>query len=303
MSKNAMIRAIGIRFFQTTRVLNARKNKSHSRLSIKRGIQDVQEAFKDFDVSEFKAEESQTKRTNLKAAMDQLNDPHSLDMDLIPLAKKSTIEKEVDMMTEEELEEFLLADDEDDEDDDDEEEFDRELEELDKEDNKKRVKTMLSPDRAMLALNPDANKRHQTSTKNQIPLQKAVNSRFDPEVIGYRQERNGNILQMFLQETLTTQTDLCRNSLQVWVTEVKTSPDLRSAIVFWDVARLDGTPVSKKNQNKIRHRLVGMSGWLRVRMSQHLRLRYTPRLEFRMQDNSELENRKRLDAILRSVGF
>ncbi|KDO33755.1 hypothetical protein SPRG_01636, partial [Saprolegnia parasitica CBS 223.65] len=293
----------GIRAFQTTSVLCARKGKSASRLSIKRGVRDTQEAFRGFDMSGFEAADAEVKRTNLRAAMDQLNDPHSLEMDMIPLARKAALEEEEGMMTEEEFEAFLAGDDEDDEDEEDEADFDRELEELDKEDNKKRVTQMLSPDRAMHALKADENARRPAATKNQIPLQKAVNSRFDPEVIGHRQERNGNILQSFLQDTFVMHTDLCTHEMQVWVTQVKASPDLRNAIVFWDVSRPDGTAVSKKAVAKVRHRLMGMTGWLRVRMTQHLRLRYTPKLEFRLQDHTELEGRKRLDAILRSVGY
>ncbi|OQR84915.1 hypothetical protein ACHHYP_12484 [Achlya hypogyna] len=296
-------RALGQRGFQSTTVLHARKGKGASRLAIKRGVRDTQEVFRDFDMTDFVAKDAEVKRTNLRAAMDELNDPHSLNLDLVPLARKAALEKDEGMMTEEEFEAFLAGDDEDDEDDEEEEAFDRELEALDKEDDKKRVTKMLSPDRAMHALHGDDKATRPAASKNQIPLQKATNSRFDPEVIGHRQERNGNILQSFLQETLVTQTDLCRDGLQVWVTEVKAAPDLRNAIVFWDVSRVDGSVVSKKRQSKIRHRLVGMTGWLRVRITQNLRLKYTPKLEFRKQDNSEIENRKRLDAILRSVGY
>ncbi|KAF0746790.1 hypothetical protein AaE_007991 [Aphanomyces astaci] len=240
------------RTFHSTPMLSARKSKSLSRLTIKRSVlvrqtpqldvtlrsnmfmtnlivatflQDTQNTMKNFDMSSFQDDEDDNKDappsvqiTNMKAALKQLNDPDSFDLDKIPLMKRGATANE-DMMTEEEFEAFL-DEDEDDED----EEHDRELEALEREDDKKRVTKMLSPARAMQALQGGDKKR--VTTKNAKPLQrdeKAAN-RFNPELVNHRQQRVGLLLEGFIQDVILRETDLCKGSTQVWITSVRNPP-------------------------------------------------------------------------------
>ncbi|CAK4675073.1 unnamed protein product [Aphanomyces euteiches] len=284
------------RGFRATTVLGARRNKALSRLAIKRSVRDVQDGMKDLDLTSLQDEDADepmvVKTTKMREALKQLNDPHSLEMDKIPLAKRGADE---DMMTEEELEAFFDEDD----DDDDDEDFDRELEELEHEDDKKRVRKMLTPGRAMKALTEDEKK----SQKNAVPLNKEDKSRFNPDVINHRQQRVGLMLEGFIQGVIQDETDLCSGNTQVWITQVDMSPDLRRAVLHWDVTTLTHDKVSKSVEAKASRRLEKMTNFLRVRITQHLGLRYTPKLEFKRQDYGSFERRKKFDALMAAQGF
>ncbi|RHY30352.1 hypothetical protein DYB32_004379 [Aphanomyces invadans] len=176
-------------------------------------VQETQNAMKNLDITQFQDDEEESPSvqiTNMKAALKQLRDPNSFELDKIPLLKRGSKAND-DFMTEEEFEAFL-DEDEDEED----EEHDRELEELEHEGDKKRATKMLSPSRAMKALQDDDKKR----TKNEKPLQREENSRFNPEVVNHRQQRVGLMLEGFIQDVILRETDLCQGSTQVWVTSV-----------------------------------------------------------------------------------
>ncbi|ETW07674.1 hypothetical protein, variant [Aphanomyces invadans] len=201
------------RNFHSSPILSARKSKSLSRLTIKRTVRETQNAMKNLDITQFQDDEEESPSvqiTNMKAALKQLRDPNSFELDKIPLLKRGSKAND-DFMTEEEFEAFL-DEDEDEED----EEHDRELEELEHEGDKKRATKMLSPSRAMKALQDDDKKR----TKNEKPLQREENSRFNPEVVNHRQQRVGLMLEGFIQDVILRETDLCQGSTQVWVTSV-----------------------------------------------------------------------------------
>ncbi|ETV86204.1 hypothetical protein H257_02643 [Aphanomyces astaci] len=292
------------RTFHSTPMLSARKSKSLSRLTIKRSVLDTQNTMKNFDMSSFQDDEDDNKDappsvqiTNMKAALKQLNDPDSFDLDKIPLMKRGATANE-DMMTEEEFEAFL-DEDEDDED----EEHDRELEALEREDDKKRVTKMLSPARAMQALQGGDKKR--VTTKNAKPLQRdeKADNRFNPELVNHRQQRVGLLLEGFIQDVILRETDLCKGSTQVWITSVNMSPDLRRADLYWDVTTVSHGKVSKTVEAKVVRRLTNMTKWLRVRVTQELGLKYTPKLEFKRQDNTGLERQKLFDALMAQQGY
>ncbi|KAF0693590.1 Aste57867_15455 [Aphanomyces stellatus] len=330
-----------VRSFHGTSLLSARKGKSTSRLTIKRSVRDTQDAMKKFDMSSFIDDDEDddevpargVKMTKMKEAMRQMNDPDTFEFDKVPLAKRGVSDE---TMTEEELE--ALFDEDDDDDDEDEEEFDRELERLEAEDDKKRVKKMFTTGRAIQALQSnDLNDRplrqkKATAAKNAVPLHKdEKESRFNPEIIDHRQQRVGLMLEDFIQAMIEQETDLCRGNIQVWISHVDVSPDLRHAKLCWDINTLDHSKVSKTAERRVIQRLDKMVNWLRVKVTQNLQLKvrhvidcavhenimvdsaiilvvggttyYTPKLTFERHDNTSMERRKKFDEIMAGYGY
>ena len=80
----------------------------------------------------------------------------------------------------------------------------------------------------------------------------------------------------------------------VTITEVDTSPDLRNAFVYYTALGTD------EEQAACAAALERATPHLRSRVGGQVRLKYTPALEFRVDDS--LETGMRIDSLLRKIG-
>lgn len=79
----------------------------------------------------------------------------------------------------------------------------------------------------------------------------------------------------------------------VTITAVETSPDLRHAVVYYTVL---GTPMQQaESEAGLTHAAPYLQSWIGA----HIRMKYTPRLEFR--HDSSVETGLRIDALLRDL--
>ena len=80
----------------------------------------------------------------------------------------------------------------------------------------------------------------------------------------------------------------------ITVTEVETSPDLSTSHVY--ISCFGQTP-----KEEVLNRIKGAAGFIRGRVSKEIKLRITPRLEFKL-DNS-LEYSSKIENILKTVKY
>jgi ribosome-binding factor A len=80
----------------------------------------------------------------------------------------------------------------------------------------------------------------------------------------------------------------------VTITEVDTSPDLRNAYVYYTALG------SEEEQAACAAALERAAPHLRFRLGSQVKLKYTPALEFRVDES--LETGMRIDSILREIG-
>ncbi|MBI3312671.1 MAG: 30S ribosome-binding factor RbfA [Candidatus Omnitrophica bacterium] len=95
---------------------------------------------------------------------------------------------------------------------------------------------------------------------------------------GSRKDRVGHLLQMELGSLILTRLKDPRLGF-VTVTHVDVSADLKSACVYYSVIGDE----KKKKETKIA--LEKATGFLQARISETIKLRYTPRLIFRYDDS------------------
>jgi hypothetical protein len=151
--------------------------------------------------------------------------------------------------------------------------------------------------------------QHKKKTKNEIPLHKydddddnnnnkRIKTR-NPQTIIYRQERRGMDVATFVNDLLiamhhqqphTSLFSRSRGDVSVWIEHVKMSADLRHAVLYWDALNMQSLVleedhielnndnatrkgISKTQARRIQWKLDKMKPWLRIRMSQHLRLK------------------------------
>lgn len=106
-----------------------------------------------------------------------------------------------------------------------------------------------------------------------------------------RSERISGLLLETVAETLLYEVKDPRVHT-VTVTGVRTSPDLKTAKIFFVVRKEDDTP----------NALIGLqkaTGFIRRQVANRLQLRHTPNLEFHYDDS--LENANRLESLLRQA--
>ena len=99
--------------------------------------------------------------------------------------------------------------------------------------------------------------------------------------MSHRIERVNNLLRQEISELLRRQVKDPRLGNFVAITEVFTSPDLKYAKVF--VSCIGG----KEERQEILSALTGASGFFRKELTQRLRLRYIPELNFQWDDSIE----------------
>ena len=99
--------------------------------------------------------------------------------------------------------------------------------------------------------------------------------------MSHRIERVNNLLRQEISELLRRQVNDPRLGKFVAITEVCTSPDLKDAQVC--VSCIGG----KEERQEILSALTGASGYFRKELTQRLRLRYIPELNFQWDDSIE----------------
>ncbi len=99
--------------------------------------------------------------------------------------------------------------------------------------------------------------------------------------MAHRIERVNNLIRREISELLQRQVKDPRLGSFITVTEVSTSPDLRSAKVF--VSSIN----SQANKGELLSVLTGASGFLRSELTRRLKLRRVPDLTFHWDDSIE----------------
>ena len=109
---------------------------------------------------------------------------------------------------------------------------------------------------------------------------------------GKRIDRLGHLLQMELSQTVLTKLKDPRLGF-VTITHVQITPDLKSAIVSYSVLG----DAKAKDDSKIA--LTNAKGFLQKEVGRHLKLRYTPKLAFRLDES--LDHGFEIDRILKEI--
>lgn len=109
---------------------------------------------------------------------------------------------------------------------------------------------------------------------------------------GKRTNRVGHLIQMELGQLILTKLKDPRLGF-ITVTHVDVAPDLKTAIVFYSVLGSD----KQKTDSKIA--LERATGFLQKEIATALKLRYTPRLNFRLDDS--LEQTFEIERALRKI--
>jgi len=109
---------------------------------------------------------------------------------------------------------------------------------------------------------------------------------------GKRKDRVGHLIQTELGQLILTRVKDPRLGF-VTVTHVDVSPDLKSALVFFSVM---GDGKAKESSQKA---LEKAAGFLQREIGTTLKLRFTPRLHFRLDDS--LDQGFEIDRVLREI--
>jgi len=109
---------------------------------------------------------------------------------------------------------------------------------------------------------------------------------------GKRVDRVGHLVQMQLSELIVTKLKDPRIGL-VTVTHVEMSPDLKTAMVYYSV--LGDAKVRERSQQGLKQ----AAGFLQHQIAGMLKLRHTPKLEFRFDDS--LDQGMAIDRVLREL--
>lgn len=109
---------------------------------------------------------------------------------------------------------------------------------------------------------------------------------------GKRLDRVGHLIQMELSQLILTRVKDPRLGF-VTVTHVDVSPDIRSAAVYYSVM---GSVEAKRDSQAV---LEKAAGFLQREIGAALKLRYTPRLLFKLDES--LDRGMEIDSVLRTI--
>lgn len=85
--------------------------------------------------------------------------------------------------------------------------------------------------------------------------------------------------------------------MQVSVTEVRMSPDLRHARVFWNIVRAE--PVTDRERRSFERAVDRAAGFLRKAVADNVTLRFVPELSFTYDES--IERGRHMDALIASL--
>ncbi|KAI9923131.1 hypothetical protein PsorP6_002070 [Peronosclerospora sorghi] len=131
--------------------------------------------------------------------------------------------------------------------------------------------------------------------KNSAPLEKQSKLP-KAERVTYRQESVGISVLEYLQNLLVEDADLCGFEIVPALVEANVSPDLRKVMLFWEPARLhsENQNVSKKKIEAVKNRLQRKERWVRRNITQYLNLKYSPVIQFKLQEETKAEKARTL---------
>ncbi len=109
---------------------------------------------------------------------------------------------------------------------------------------------------------------------------------------GKRTDRVGHLIQMELSQLLVTKVKDPRLGF-VTVTHVDIAPDLKNAFVYYSVLG------DEKARESSQEALEKARGFLQRQIADAIKLRYTPKLDFRL--DSSLERGMEIDRVLRKL--
>jgi ribosome-binding factor A len=129
------------------------------------------------------------------------------------------------------------------------------------------------------------------------PLDKKEKPQIKEDKISYRQERVEMAIFEFIQTLLLQDRDLYSETNSVFpnVIDVSVSPDLRRAILFWEPARLHAkeAPISKRKIEGVQNKLQRQEKWIRVMVTRHLNLKYSPIIQFKIRKSMSKSDKNR----------
>ena len=109
---------------------------------------------------------------------------------------------------------------------------------------------------------------------------------------GKRTDRVGSLIQMELSRLVLTRVKDPRLGF-ITITHVDVRPDLKSALVFYSAMG------DKKVKGDSQLALEKAAGFLQKEIATHLKLRYTPKLQFQFDDS--LDRGLEIDRVLRDI--
>ncbi|TMW63155.1 hypothetical protein Poli38472_002096 [Pythium oligandrum] len=149
------------------------------------------------------------------------------------------------------------------------------------------------------AMKPRSSKNNESigipKTKILAPLEKK--KKMDPERISHRQERVELSVLEFVQDLLVEDADMLETDVFPHLVEASVAPDLRRVVLYWEPVRRNSANqevIAKRKTEGVKKRLEKIERWVRMSVTRHLNLKYSPIVQFKLRKNSNSEERRSL---------
>uniref|UniRef100_K3WJW9 Ribosome-binding factor A n=1 Tax=Globisporangium ultimum (strain ATCC 200006 / CBS 805.95 / DAOM BR144) TaxID=431595 RepID=K3WJW9_GLOUD len=125
-------------------------------------------------------------------------------------------------------------------------------------------------------------------TKNSAPLEKKP-KKVNVDRVSYRQDRVELSVTNFVQSLLLQDSDSNATNVVANIVEASVAPDLRRVVLFWEPQRLnsENQTISKRKVVGIEKRLQSQERWIRMQVTRHLNLKYSPNVQFKQRRSAK----------------